>query len=378
MDEITEELVYEYWDCDKCGKKEIRGDIRTCVGCGSPRNEAIQFYRLEKKEEIISDTILKEKFTAGADWSCSFCSTLNAIVEPSCTSCGASKETSELNYFEVQEKKKLKAEKIQPAIAEHSQTNWKKISLWVSSIFTSLIAGICLLTNTHDVEFKVTNLHWEKTIPVMRNTRSEKTDWSNELKGETIERLSSSNQIRAYEDRQVGTRNESYTESESYQSGSRKECSTSYESTGSGASKKKTSCSQVPTYSNRSVNKTRTVPVFQKFPIYDSKIVYKSNMYVLLKNYTATGSDNNPKAPEFVLGTGENGKADITGDPLSIFKVTLKKNKSEDKALEIQKLKVSEEIFKSKYILNSNIKLPVDIFQKISPADGEEILQDAP
>ena len=108
---VVEELVYEYWDCDKCGQKEIRGDIRTCPSCGNARNENIKFYRLEGKEEKVEDKTQVDKFKAGADWLCSFCETLNSVTDNNCLSCGASQESSKKNYFQVQKEKELKIAK---------------------------------------------------------------------------------------------------------------------------------------------------------------------------------------------------------------------------------------------------------------------------
>ena len=58
----------------------------------------------------------------------------------------------------------------------------------------------------------------------MRYTTVQQSDWEGELKGEDIVKLKSSQEIRSYEDRQVGTKNETYTESERYQTGTKKEC----------------------------------------------------------------------------------------------------------------------------------------------------------
>jgi ribosomal protein L37E len=377
MADVTEELIYEYWDCDKCGNKAIRGDLRSCSKCGSPRNEAIQFYRMEGKEEVITEAIEKEKFTAGADWLCSFCNTLNAIQNDSCVSCGASKLDSEKNYFDVQKAKEEKLNKQRPkAEISESKFNWKKFSLWALGILGSCTIGIYFLTKTHDVEFEVKEVSWERIIKVNRYTRDLKSDWSNELRGDSIQEVSSSKEIRSYEDRQVGTKTEYYNDTEEYQSGSKRECSTTYESTGSGASKKKTSCENVPTYSTRTVRKSRTVPVYQKFPVYDRKIKYYSNSYVFFREFNLTGNDNSPKDPEVELGAGVEGKPDTKDPTIEVYKVVLQKVKPEDKAIEIQKLSTTFSLFTTSYLKGSRILKPVDIFDKISPAKNEILLEE--
>lgn len=374
MADITEELIYEYWDCDKCGKKEIRGDVRSCPSCGSPRNESIQFYRIESNEEKVEDLKKAEEFKAGADWLCSFCNTLNSVTKETCVSCGANKTDSEKNYFDVQKAKEEKNRK-QNFAEPQNPSSFKKIFTWILAGLGTCVGGICLITKTHDVKFQVKSVKWEITVPISRYTRTERVDWENSLVGDSIQKISSTKEIKSYEDRQVGTKSETYTDTEEYQSGSKRECNTSYESTGSGASKKVTKCENVPTYSRRNVTRTRTVPVYQKFPIYANKIRYQSNSYLLLRNFSLAGVDNNPKRPDVELGTGIENKADVRGKEISKFEVTLTKLNKEDKAEDNQILIVSEELFKTKYILNSEHLMKINISDKINPGDNEVLLE---
>jgi len=377
---VTEELVFEYWDCDKCGQKAIRGDIRNCPSCGNPRSENIKFYLLEGKEEKVEDTVQAEKFKAGADWVCSFCEALNSVTDKNCLSCGASQESSEKNYFEVQKEKELKATKSteteKPAdwweVKYGKPFNWMKFNIWTVLILGSCISSLYYLGKSHEVKFQVVDVAWERTIPIMRFTNTEKTDWEDELKGEEIVKLKSSQEIRSYEDRQVGTKMETYDESEQYQSGTRNDCSTSYESTGSGASKKVTSCNDVPTYSSRTVQRTRQVPVYQKFPIFGTKVIYTANIYLPLREDTTKGKNNDPLWPEPTLGAGVNGKEDKKGEPKASYIVELKKVNPEDKAKDIYRIKTTEDKFKNFYILNKSVIRPVNVFKEIDLEDGEE------
>ncbi len=373
---VLEELVYEYWDCDKCGQKEIRGDIRTCPSCGNARNENIKFYRLEGKEEKVEDKTQVDKFKAGADWLCSFCETLNSVTDNNCLSCGASQESSKKNYFQVQKEKELKIAKKIETTEPKKSFNWKKFSIWAVAILSSCITSLYFLGKTHNVTFQVVDVAWERTIPINRYTTFEETNWEDEIKGEDIVKLKSIQEIRSYEDRQVGTKTESYTDTEQYKTGSRRECSTSYESTGSGASKKVTSCDDVPTYSSRTVRKTREVPVYQKFPIYGTKVTYKANKYIYLREFTLKGRDNEPKWPEVELGTGVNGKVDKKGEANASYIVEFKKVNPEEKALDFQKIKTTEEKFRNFYILNQSVIRPVDIFDQIVLESGEERIEE--
>ena len=377
---VVEELVFEYWDCDKCGQKAIRGDIRTCPSCGNARNENIKFYLMEGKEEKVEDKTLADKFKAGADWLCSFCETLNSVTDNNCLSCGATQESSKKNYFEVQKEKELKAakkvEQTKPMSETKKPFNWKKFSIWAVAILGSCIGTLYFLGKTHNVTFQVVEVAWVRTIPVNRYTTIQQTDWEDELKGDDIVKIKSNQEIRSYEDRQVGTKTESYTESEQYRTGSRRECSTSYQSTGSGASKKVTSCDDVPTYSSRTVRKTREVPVYKKFPIYGTKVIYTANLYTPLREDTLRGRDNEPRWPDVKLGVGVNGKEDQKGEPKVSYIVELKKVNPEEKAKDLQKIKTTEEKFRNYYILNEAVIRPVNIFDDIVLEKGEERVEE--
>ncbi len=376
MADITEELIYEYWDCDKCGKKEIRGDLRACISCGSPRNESIKFYLLTSKEEKVEDIKQSNEFKAGPDWLCSFCNTLNSATKDSCLSCGSSKLDSEKNYFDIQKSKEEKLNKKNFVEPQKQTSSLKKIITWTIAGISTFIGGICFLTKTHDVKFQMKSVKWEITVPVSRYIRTEKIDWENSLTGDNIQKISSTKEIFSYEDRQVGTKTERYTDSESYQSGSKKECNTSYESTGSGASKKVTKCENVPTYSTRNVTKTRTVPMYQKFPIYANKIKYFSSSYAFLRNFTLSGVDNLPKRPDIELSVGAENKPDRKENEINKFEVIFSKLNKEDKALDNQAFLVSEDLFKTKYLLNSEHLKKVDIFDRITPEEGEARLEE--
>ena len=376
MATVTEELVYEYWDCDKCGQKAIRGDVRTCPSCGNARNENIKFYLMEGKEEKVEDKALADKFKAGADWLCSFCETLNSVTDNNCLSCGASQESSKKNYFEVQKEKELKAAKKAPIENPKKPFNWKKFSIWGLSFLGACITSLYFLGKTHNVSFQVVDVSWQRTIPIMRYTTVQQSDWEGELKGKDIVKLKSSQEIRSYEDRQVGTKNETYTESERYQTGTKKECNTKYESTGSGASKKITSCDNVPTYSSRNVTKHRTVPVYQKFPVFGTKVFYTANVYTPLREETLKGKNNEPRWPDVKLGTGVMNKEDTKGEGVATYIVELKKVNPVDKAKDLQKIKTTEEKFRNVYILDQSVLLPVSVFDEIVLDKGEEKLDD--
>src|ERR1700728_2234700 len=98
------EYSYEYWDC-ACGKKELRGDIEICPGCGHPRDAETKFYRQEGKTDEITDQKQLERFEAGPDWVCSFCQELNSNLLQECRACGHQRFKTDQDYFQNQQTK---------------------------------------------------------------------------------------------------------------------------------------------------------------------------------------------------------------------------------------------------------------------------------
>lgn len=319
MDKVTEEYVYEYWDCNFCNTKELRGDVETCPHCGNPRDKKVRFYLLKDREEIVEKD--KEgRFTKGADWNCLFCNTYNQADVLECRSCGHTKNESDKNYFDVtkttaaditfkQDSSREKLETLHSLKSEGAAKPEKKKSragiiaasivgggfALLSSAFLGLIVWVSM---THDVRFSVIEKNWERSIAVERYGEHIKEAWKGEEQGDHITMLSSVTEIRSYNRIQIGTKEESYTDTEKVRSGSREECETKYESTGSGAAKKTTTCKDVPEYTTRSVTKTRTVPVYREEPVYAEKIQYRARMYALIDPIVANGKNDAPFWPK--------------------------------------------------------------------------------
>lgn len=100
--------VIMYWDCDQCGTKDISGLERNCPHCGRPRSTETDFHFIKGKEKEYLDEETADKIGKEPDWLCSFCNSLNNAKNDTCTSCGASKEESEKNYFQMKKEREEK------------------------------------------------------------------------------------------------------------------------------------------------------------------------------------------------------------------------------------------------------------------------------
>ena len=106
-------LVEGLWDCPFCDNKRIRAGQKTCPSCGHPQDENTKFYMPDEIKYVSEEEAAK--ISRNPDWQCSFCGSLNSDNLDSCRNCGATKDESERNYFEMrqqeEDKKRKKEEK---------------------------------------------------------------------------------------------------------------------------------------------------------------------------------------------------------------------------------------------------------------------------
>lgn len=374
----TEEYVYEYWDCPRCGEKGIRGDFKICASCGFSRDDSISFYRKEV-DEVVTDEDQVDKFKQGPDWVCSYCGSLISQADGKCGGCGMTRDESVKNYFELKGKEGAGdevvagAEEVPPAPlrSEEKKGGKKKLFGFIGGV--AVVIGIVAFWSfsTKAVKFKVKSVYWERAIAVNRYMLTNNTDWEDEMRGDEIRVIRKKREVRRYDKRQVGTRRESYKDTEKYQAGTKEECTTSYKSTGSGAAKKTKKCRDVPVYKTREVTKTREVPVYKEFPVYGTKVIYASKMYSVHRTPKKSGRDNKPAWPEVKTGTGLDNKPDKEGDRSEKYNVTISKL-SRGKGPGEVIFKTRPDLFEKKYLLNNVIEMKVSRFGNIKYDEGEE------
>ena len=128
-----------------------------------------------------------EKISRNPDWQCSFCGSLNSDDLNVCKNCGATKEDSERNYFEMrqqeEEKKRKKEEKKESCQKNIPQNTPKKKPLLkrvllILGIFAAIIFGMmsCLAPKVKNVT--IDDLDWERTIDIEEVVTHNESDWS--------------------------------------------------------------------------------------------------------------------------------------------------------------------------------------------------------
>ena len=142
-------IIEGLWDCPFCGNKRIRAGQKTCPDCGHPQDENTKFYMPDEIKYVSEEEA--EKISRNPDWQCSFCGSLNSDDLNVCKNCGATKEDSERNYFEMrqqeEEKKRKKEEKKESCQKNIPQNTPKKKPLLrrvllILGIFAAIIFGM--------------------------------------------------------------------------------------------------------------------------------------------------------------------------------------------------------------------------------------------
>ena len=158
-------LIEGLWDCPFCDNKRIKAGQKTCPLCGHPQDENTKFYMPDAIEYVSEEKAAK--ISRNPDWQCSFCGSLNSDDLNICKNCGATKEDSERNYFEIrkqeEEKKRKKEEKKEahqentaksvPKKKEKKKKSLMKRALLFLGIFAVIIFGMmsCLAPKVKNV-----------------------------------------------------------------------------------------------------------------------------------------------------------------------------------------------------------------------------------
>ena len=119
-------IIEGVWDCAYCGTDKIRGAIRKCPNCGRQRDDNIKFYIADPKNYVDEKTA--KTISKNPDWQCSYCDGLNSDNDSVCYNCGATREASMKNYFEIQKQKEEKRKDKEREIEKSRKESYESLS----------------------------------------------------------------------------------------------------------------------------------------------------------------------------------------------------------------------------------------------------------
>lgn len=306
--------VMGYWDCPVCGNKGIAGNVMNCPACGRARGD-VKFYMKDGAEnstreegdradiEYLTEEQEKE-IGRNPDWYCSFCNSLNKDNAAFCTNCGASRESSESNYFD-QLKKREEAEAREKAAqpqspAQRPQQTKGKSRLPLLLIILAVIIGLFVYLNGSNTtgNLQVTGIAWNRVIPIEQNQEFTESGWSIPAGGTEVSRRNEIHHydqvLDHYEEREVQRSRQVLDHYESYYT---------YSDNGNGSFEEIEH--QRPVYTTEYYTETESVPIYVPVPRYATKYTYTIWRWVKVREAEASGTDHEAAWPETELASDE-------------------------------------------------------------------------
>ena len=306
-------LVMAYWDCPFCGSQGIRGDVVNCPACGRARGE-VQFYMKDHSEgqtreqgetgdiEYIDDEKAKS-MSRNPDWYCSFCNSLNSDNAAFCSNCGATRESSESNYFQMlqkkQERDRQEAE-AQPKSASAPARPKSKRGLLLLIALVLVIVGVFVYLNGNKTsgDLTLSSLNWQRQIQIEENIKYSESGWNlpdgAEETGQRQEIHHYDSVLDHYESREVQRSRRVLDHYETYYT---------YKDLGNGSFEQVEN--QRPVYETEYYTETVQEPVYRQVPRYATKYYYDIWRWTPTRVVSAEGTDHQAAWPEPVLGENE-------------------------------------------------------------------------
>lgn len=310
-------LIEGRWDCPRCGVKGIKASSKNCPNCGNPQDENIKFY-MPDKIDYVSDEEAK-KISRNPDWECSFCGSLNSDNDIFCRNCGASKEDSKRNYFEIQKRQKEKqtkqckekTEPLQDSKRNQSEPvykqraasplpkrnkNLKSILPWILGLagVGFILAFIISLFVPTVKDVTVEDFSWKRSIAIEELTTFNESDWSLPV-GARLRYT----QREVKDHKTVLDHHETVTVTKTRQVRDHDETEKTYTDLGNGYFDEHVS--KTPVYRTETYQETSEKPIYREDPVYATKYYYEIDRWVTVDRVIASGKDHDPHWPDVNL-----------------------------------------------------------------------------
>ncbi len=299
---MANQIVVGCWDCAYCGADRISGEIKICPHCGKPRGSDVQFYMAGPKEYVKDP----EQIEKEPDWLCSFCDTLNSASSEVCSSCGASRKDSELNYFENQEKKRREKEeearrKAASAVSAQAGAKRSGSTLGRNLLLAAAVIAVFLLASSlmpRTKKMHVDARTWERTLTIESMNEVQESGWT--LPGGEWD-VTSRQEVYGYD--HVLDHYEWRTRQVAEQVLDGYDTYYTYEDLGNGYFEEVPH--QSPRYRTEYRTETYQVPVYVDLPIYRTKYYYRIMRWQYDHEETASGRDSEPYYPDVRLPSSQ-------------------------------------------------------------------------
>jgi len=323
-------LIEGFWDCKYCNTKGIHGGIRECPKCGKAQDKNTVFY-LDKNNLSYVPEEKAIHISRNPDWLCEYCGQLNSDNDYTCISCGASKTSQNLNYFENHKKKEEENRQKLLREKQYEESNSSDYSINSSDdisttddncsneenfsiknffslhmypiliTFFSLlfISGFIFLLIPKDQTITVEEMSWERSIDIERYQTVDESGWSLPVGARlhySQEEYSHTEQVLDhYETKTRQVSKERISGYEEYVSG--------YRDLGNGYFEEITSSR--PIYETYYETETYEEPVYRNEDIYRTKYYYEIDKWLYERSIKTNETNKNPYWGEVNLNSDE-------------------------------------------------------------------------
>lgn len=315
MKEFIRELV---WDCHDCGKRDILGREVRCPSCGSSRGEKeLQGARSQgNSAPPVTDPELLKIANGGADWFCPYCNSGNRRANGSCASCGGQEEEKPPKAATRQEPARKPVASWEENIHEGRRGRpFTKTLLAAAFALTAVGVGIYAFIS-HEVEGRVSAMHWNHTLTVKRWTPEIARRWKKDTK-EVAARAPVNGSGGVIGMHLIGNCRDEQSGTERYVSGHHEVCTPQYRtktesypcgtsctSSGNGFERcRPKTCTRTTKVS--AGMKCESVPDYSSRPVYSEKCDYETQRWDTMSSHTASGTGHDTDWPKMTAGVNE-------------------------------------------------------------------------
>lgn len=356
--------VEGYWDCQYCGRTQIKGRFKSCPGCGHGRDASVRFYTIDvdqahaiDQEEFLRETDEADRnsrsdsahyskaheadgstpslfdrkegqgtgteadATDTSDWYCDFCDSYNPAAANFCRNCGAPREQSTGKTYEQTMGKVARTydangnlvserdlstrkpkESVKPTVEASSSKGGFPTILVVLAVVAAIVGLGILLFGPKTKDIKIQSFDWEQTIEIEELQTVQESDWTMPSDARLVRK---SQEIRSYN--HVVDHYETQQVQVPEQVIDHYETYTTQVDNGDGTFDVEEH--EEPVYKTEYRTETQQVPIYVDIPIYDTKYYYETEKYVHTRDVTTSGDDHAPYWGETNLSkaTGEHG-----------------------------------------------------------------------
>lgn len=286
-------IIEGLWDCPYCEQKGISGLKKHCPCCGHPQDDGTKFYM--GQEIVYVDPEKAAQYGQGADWTCSYCGSLNRHEAVSCANCGADREENKGDYFDNEKARKAEAARI--AAEEKAKRDAERMAEiraakarrrpYVMAALIALAALLAFMLIPRNKGAELIRKDWARTIFVQEEQTVEESDWTIPDGGRQI---SESREIHHYDQVLDHYEDVEVEKSRRVQDGYDEE--TTYTDNGDGTFTEETI--QVPHYETEYYTEIEQQPVYVEVPNFQTKYTYEIERWIDTRQVDTAGGDDEP------------------------------------------------------------------------------------